>query len=139
MARAPGWSDGRRGSGNRQHLVCRGLARALCREAGAGRGRVDYSYAIEREIEYAAAILSTRLVHGDRPVSHPGQESGPWLVRGRSSCRSTIDMSALSPTCSDSRSRTARSVTASPGNRLQALEEPELLRAVGNRDCCMIG
>lgn len=43
---------------NRQQLVCRGLACVLYREAGARDGRVDYTSAIEGEIEYAATLLS---------------------------------------------------------------------------------
>ncbi|MFI2429751.1 serine/threonine protein kinase [Streptomyces sp. NPDC018955] len=49
----------------RQHLVCRGLARALYREADARHGQIDYTHAVEREIEYAATVLSARLAHGD--------------------------------------------------------------------------
>ncbi|PWI05890.1 serine/threonine protein kinase [Streptomyces sp. NWU339] len=48
-----------------RHLVCRGLARALYREAGARHGQIDYTHAIEREMEHAATALSTRLCHTD--------------------------------------------------------------------------
>lgn len=44
-----------------RHTVCRGLARALYRDPGALEGRIDYSRAIEQEIEYAATIVSSRL------------------------------------------------------------------------------
>ncbi|MEW2267960.1 hypothetical protein ACGF5T_30880 [Streptomyces sp. NPDC047853] len=48
-----------------RHLVCRGLVRALYREAGAGHGQIDYTHAIEREMEHAATLLTARLSRGD--------------------------------------------------------------------------
>ncbi|MGC9497549.1 hypothetical protein [Streptomyces sp. WG7] len=48
-----------------RHVICRGLVRALYREAGARHGQTDYTHAIEREMEHAATVLSARLAHGD--------------------------------------------------------------------------
>ncbi|MET7296754.1 hypothetical protein ABZS79_32455 [Streptomyces griseoloalbus] len=48
----------------RQHLDFRGLASALYRETGSRHGQIDYTHAVEREIEYAATVLSARLTHG---------------------------------------------------------------------------
>ncbi|MFD5805755.1 hypothetical protein [Streptomyces sp. NPDC127020] len=44
-----------------RHLVCRGLVRALYGEAGARHGQIDYTRPVEREIECAATLLSSRL------------------------------------------------------------------------------
>lgn len=55
------------GSGlRRRHLVCRGLARCLYRQPGDRTGNLDYSTAIEREIEYAATLLSLHLTESAR-------------------------------------------------------------------------
>lgn len=53
-----------------RHVVCRGLVRALYREAGARHGQTDYTHAIEREIEYAATALSARLARHRRSPTH---------------------------------------------------------------------
>ncbi|MDT0616048.1 hypothetical protein [Streptomyces lancefieldiae] len=42
-------------------LICRGLASAPYREAGARHGRTDYTHAIERETEQAVTLLPAHL------------------------------------------------------------------------------
>ncbi|MEU3733737.1 hypothetical protein AB0E81_30715 [Streptomyces sp. NPDC033538] len=50
---------------HRDHVVCRGLIRLLYQEP-AHHGRIEYSQAIEREMEYAAMALSSSLHSGSR-------------------------------------------------------------------------
>ncbi|HBF84949.1 MAG TPA: hypothetical protein DD420_34985 [Streptomyces sp.] len=51
---------------HRRHFVCRGLARCLYRQPGDRTGNLDYSSAIEREIESAATLLSLHLTESAR-------------------------------------------------------------------------